>query len=392
MPRASLRPPLTQPPHPRPAPPAPPAPHWGHAALQPLVLALATALPWQAMAQTAKPAPTALPVPAGSSVVGWRTYGSGQSQLPTATPNAKGGRDMLIQQSDPRAIYNWASFNIGESSSVTFDMAQGGSSALNRIHDANPSQIFGSLRTGKNGGEIILYNRNGILFGSGSSVNVGSLIATTLSPRDADFKSGFSANVLGSDPAFSYHYDPAPDAGLYGSSYVQVAPGAQISSGEGGRILLFAKQVNNAGGITSPGGQVVLGAGAEAYLRLPTGDALYASEVNPAVPSLRGLLVDMGNAGLSTAGDGSVANQASGVISTPRGNTTLVGMAVNQAGRLSATTSVSQNGSILLLAQGSASTTGIGPGDDRYKRAQANGELVLATGSRTEIPSTQTVR
>ncbi|WP_415840546.1 filamentous hemagglutinin N-terminal domain-containing protein, partial [Roseateles saccharophilus] len=291
---------------------------------------------------------------------------------------------MTVQQASQRAIYNWASFNIGEASSVTFDMAQSGSSALNRIHDANPSLIFGSLKA-TNGGEIVLYNRNGILFGGGAQVNVGSLIATTLSPRDDDFKSGFSGNVLGGDPAFSYRYDSENSAGLFSSSFVQVAPGAQLTSAEGGRIFLFAKQVSNAGNISSPGGQVVLGAGAEAYLRLPTGDTLYASEVNPNVPSVRGLLVDLGRADLAAAGDGSVANQAGGVVSSPRGNVTLVGMAVNQSGRVSATTSVSQNGSILLLAQGGATAPVGNTGNPGYKRALLNGNLVLGSGSRTEI-------
>ncbi|MFG6429491.1 filamentous haemagglutinin family protein [Pelomonas parva] len=362
---------------------SPPWPHAGHALLKPLVVALAAVMPWQADAQT-RPAPSAIPVP--KSAAGWRVYGSGRT-APVVTPNSRGGQDMSVLQSSQRAIYNWASFNIGESSSVTFDMPAGGASALNRIHDANPSQIYGSLKA-TNGGELILYNRNGILFGGGAQVNVGSLIATTLSPRDDDFKVGFSANVLGPDPAFRYSFDPDNTASLFDKSFVRVDAGATLTSAEGGRIFLFAKQVDNAGKLATPGGQTVLAAGAEAYLRLPTdaptAQKVYASESNPNVPALRGLLVEVGRADLGTAGDGTVTNATSGEIATPRGNATLVGMAVNQSGRISATTSVSQNGSILLLAQGNA-TGSLVPSDPQYKRARVGGQLVLGTGSEITI-------
>lgn len=404
MPRRAPHP-LTPPPRPAKGRPAPPAPHWGHAVLQPLVAALAAVLPLQHFAQAA-PAVPALKAPDPKALptwsAGWRVYSNQAENQAQPTIN---GSAMLVQQNSTRAIYAWDSFDIGADASVRFDMAQPGSSALNRIGSANPSYIYGKL-SATNGGEILLYNRNGLLFGGGAQVNVGSLIATTLSPRDDDFKTGFSANVQGGNPAFSYRLnvdgstfatsaDPvaaqAAAAAAYDKSLIQVLPGADIRSAEGGRIFLFAKKVENAGSITSPGGQVVLGAGAEVYYRLPTEDKLYASEVNPDVPSLRGLLVDMSRAELGTAGDGSVANLAGGVISTPRGNTTLVGMAVNQSGRISATTSVSQNGSILLLAQGGATgdpetvKLNIRSNDPRYKRAQVNGELVLGTGSRTEI-------
>ncbi|MCZ8076514.1 MAG: filamentous hemagglutinin N-terminal domain-containing protein, partial [Paucibacter sp.] len=379
-------------------------PHWGHALLHPLVAALATVMPWQAQAQTqAAPKVNALPQPAP----GWRVFGSGQSGLPQGVPNARGGADMVIKQDSQRAIYDWLSFDIGAQSSVTFDMAQRNASALNRIGGANPSQIFGSLKA-TNGGEILLYNRNGILFGSGARIDVGSLIATSLKPRDEDYKNGFANNILGGDPAF--RYDAAAEGGrtgaaLFADSYVRVAPGAELRSAEGGRIFLFAKKVENAGTISAPGGQVVLGAGAEVYLGLPStskerlSQTLYASESNPDVPALRGLLVEVGQADLGKdAGDGTVtnagraagaaaANAQPGVIETPRGNTTLVGMAVNQLGRVSATTSVAQNGSIFLLAQGNAAgaSTNTTPSDAQYKRARTGGSLILGGDSRTEI-------
>ncbi|MCV2354909.1 filamentous hemagglutinin family protein [Paucibacter sp. B2R-40] len=356
---------------------------WGRWMLHPLVAALSTALPLQALAQ-AKPLPTALPVPV-NSLAGWRVSGQGQAGLPVGVNNNLGGRDMRIEQSSQRAIYKWQSFNIGETSSVTFDMAQPGASALNRVGGTAPSQIFGKLKA-TNGGELLIYNPNGILFGAKSSVDVGSLLATTLSPKNADYLNGFVGNITGGSAAFRYDSaDGAPY--VANSSFVHVEPGAELKTAEGGRIFLFAKQVINEGKLTAPGGQVVLAGGAEVYYKQPKDEAIYASEVNTNVPALRGLLVEVGKAGMAT-GAGEAINKAGGVINTPRGNTTLVGLAVNQSGRISASTSVSQNGSIMLLAQGDAldaAADGISTGDPRYKRASTSGKLLIGAGSRTEI-------
>ncbi|HEV6965107.1 filamentous hemagglutinin N-terminal domain-containing protein, partial [Roseateles sp.] len=357
--------------------------------LTPLVAALAASLPLAALAQ----APVAAPPPPPINRVplpapGWRVYGSGSS-APVNVSNTRGGADMTIGQTSQRAIYKWQSFDIGAASSVTFDMAQPGSSALNRIGSVSPSLIFGQLKA-TNGGEILLYNRNGILFGRDARVDVGALMATTLAPKDSDYVNGFVTAITGGNPALSIrNEDEANPGSLYTGSFVRIETGAEIKTAEGGRIQLYARQVENAGTLAAPGGQVILGGGAEVFYKLPTAEPLYASESNPNVPALRGLLVEVGRADLDS-GQGKVTN--TGTISVPRGNATLVGLAVNQAGRISATTSVSQNGSILLLAQGDAGATyldggAVVPTGDRstYKQAVRSGQLTLAAGSVTEI-------
>ncbi|MFZ5551271.1 MAG: filamentous hemagglutinin family protein [Pseudomonadota bacterium] len=349
--------------------------------LAPLVAALAAALPLVAPAAP-KPAPATVPVPAAS----WRVYGTGSS-APVNTPNPHGGIDQTIEQTSTKGIYHWASFDIGEQSSVTFKMADKGFSALNRVtRGGAPSQIFGKLHA-TNGGEVLLINSNGILFGRGAQVDVGSLVASALNVQNDEYLSGFSRSLTNPDSAANgaaFRYDGNPDRFVDAHNFVRVAPGAEIVTESGGRVFLFAKRVENAGTITTPSGQVVLAGGGEIYFKLPTSEqALYASETNPAVSALRGFLVEVGSgpAHAPEGSDGSASNLVTGVINTPRGNTTLVGMAVNQMGRISATTSVSENGSVILRAQGRASyDTGA-----KLVRATAGGQLTLGEGSRIEI-------
>ena len=114
---------------------------------------------------------------------------------------------------------------------------------------------------------------------------------------------------------------------------ITIAPGAKISTiGTGGRVLLASQNIDNAGEIDTPDGQVILAAGEKVYLQASTD------------PSLRGLLVEV-DAG------GEAFNRMTGSISAARGNVTMVGLAVNQQGRVSATSTVSANGSIRLLAR-----------------------------------------
>src|SRR5262249_43526947 len=115
-----------------------------------------------------------------------------------------------------------------------------------------------------------------------------------------------------------------------------VQPGAQLTAANQGRLLLAGQNVTNGGSLTAPDGQIVVAAGSKVYLQADSD------------PSLRGLVVE-GDQG------GTAWNQLGGSLSAPRGNVTLVGLAVNQDGRISATTSVSANGSIRLEAADTAS-------------------------------------
>jgi filamentous hemagglutinin family protein len=256
------------------------------------------------------------------------------------------------------------------------------SSALNRIDGTAPSQIFGRLESN---GLLYLINPNGILFGAGASVDVGGLVASTLSISDADFLSGLSNNINGAAAAFSYD---GTLAGFVDSrQYVRVDAGAEITTGSGGRVWLFAKNVENHGSIRSPEGQTVLAAGGSIYLNSPTdNDALkiYASEANPNLPATRGLLVEVGDVPGAAAGsgDGVVTNALGAQISARTGNVSLVGLAVNQSGRVSATTTVRANGTVYLRAADRQNAADLASGVLTPTRA---GQVTFGQGSVTQI-------
>ena len=305
-------------------------------------------------------APAALPIPCAPGACG----AGGASKFVTsgaatavATQNA-----LTVNQTSNSAILNWSSFNIGQDNSVTFKQPNSSSIALNRINQASPSQIFGNLSAN---GQIYLINLNGFLFGSKSTINVGGLLVSSLplALSDSDFAKGILAPLQDAHPVLAAtvantEFDPLAPGGRINvldangnpvldangkpmPVQVVVQPGAQITAASKGRLLLAGQEVTNGGSLTAPDGQVILAAGRQVYLQADSD------------PSVRGLIVEVDEGGTAW-------NQLTGTLSAPRGNITMVGLAVNQDGRISASTSVSANGSIRLEAADTHLITGTG--------------------------------
>ena len=294
-----------------------------------------------------------LPVPCsscGGSGVGFAAPG-------VATVTTRGGA-MTVTQKPPRAVLNWQSFNIGKGNTVQFKQPSANAIALNRIFQDNPSEIFGKLHAN---GQIYLINQNGILFGKGAQVNTNSLVASSLDMTDEVFNQRGIAGAIngpeGQQAAFAGSGERGP---------VTVAAGAELRAAEGGRIVLLAPAVKNAGTVAAPGGQVIAAAAKDkVYLAAADGD-----------PSLRGLLVEVETGGTVTN---------TGTVSAPRGNVTLLGYAVNQQGLASATTSVSVNGSVRLLARDKVQLVKNDGKDTFRPTASHGGVLTLGAHSRTEV-------
>jgi filamentous hemagglutinin family protein len=315
------------------------------------------------------------------------------------------GNQAFVNQVGNKAILNWQSFNVSAGSNVQFrqvdslagnNLVPGASfTSLNRIWDNNPSVIAGSLSQGAGQkGNVILVNSNGIAFMGGSQVNLNSFTASTLNIADS-----FILDTLlttNGQPQFEKALD-----GGEGRGFVKVFENAKISADSQGRVMLIAPTVINKGKVEAPDGQVVMAAGTKVFLR--TASAFGDNNV-------RGLLVEVdspaGLADFDTANadvkngvlDGrsvTLTDAAAdklghatnwGELTSPRGNVTMVGYAVNQMGIARATTSVVANGSVYLLAKDRTIVPSSVPEQKLPgSRSQRAGRVVLGAGSLTEV-------
>ena len=88
----------------------------------------------------------------------------------------------------PNAIINWGSFSIGANEITKFVQQSASSAVLNRVAAGlSPSSILGALQSN---GRVFLINPNGIVFGAGSQINVGGLVASTMNLSNEDFLAG----------------------------------------------------------------------------------------------------------------------------------------------------------------------------------------------------------
>src|ERR1700691_5720822 len=196
---------------------------------------------------------TRLPVPCAAGTCNSYNVGTGNSTPISGfvtsgqASETQKGNTLTVKQASSQTILNWASFNIGADGKVVFQQPSSTAIALNKIYQASPSSIFGELTAN---GQIYLINPNGIIFGSTASVNVGSLLASSLSlaQGDSELSSGILAPAAAQEPALAsdgriYVTDSAgnvvPDAnGNPQPVQVVVQPGAQLTTADSGRLLL----------------------------------------------------------------------------------------------------------------------------------------------------------
>ena len=316
-----------------------------------LGIVVSSPIPWSGPSWAA----TQLPLPCIAGSCGTKASSFVSTGAATAVES---GKTLSVHQTSNTATLNWASFDISADGKVVFTQPSATSIALNRIFDSNPSSIFGTLTSN---GQIYLINANGFLFGPHATVNVGGLLASSLDLTDANFAAGILEPGLKGQPALQPFVD---SAGNVISKPITVDAGATLTAADQGRLLLAAPDVSNAGTLAAPDGQVILAAGQSLYLQA-------SSESN-----LRGLIVEVD-------GGGTAANQLGGSISAPRGNVTLTGLMVNQDGRVSATTSVAENGSIILQAADTFASTNYNLGEPFS--ATHGGTVTLGPGSVTEV-------
>lgn len=253
------------------------------------------------------------------------------------------GSTMTINQNSSQAIIDWEKFNIGATAAVHFNqkdssgIAQKDWTALNRIYDSSPSAIFGKLTAD---GKVYLINQNGILFGSGSQVNVHSLVASTLNLKDSDFLSG----------ALKFTAEDYQNNGLSQDAYIFNQ--GSIDTDNGGTVFLLGPNVYNSGSITAPAGKIDLIASAQ------TGQD--SSGATPDVLVLETVASGTNDVVYRTNPDSGLAqNLAGGKMLSDQGRVGMYGNQVQQDGLIRSITAVKKNGEVYLAAS-SRVTTGAG--------------------------------
>ena len=305
------------------------------------------------------------------------------ANLPTQTvPPAQTA--VTVKQTAALANLTWKTFNVGPKTHLTFDQSAGGSQqgawlVINTVQDpsANPTQIEGEISAP---GKVYVLNHNGIAFGAGSQINVGSLVAAT-----ADIAaSQFTTNADGSQNFNLYGaqsgtgYTATFTKGL-ATAAITVAPGAVITTpapaagNGGGMVMLLGGNVENDGTIMTPQGQTVLAGGTAFTLRQGSTGSTTTGNTTSTTP-LGSEVAATNSATASTTGTGSVFTSGSvvnaGVIVADQGDVSLVGHALTQSGVLLSTTTVGDTrGTIHFLTN----------------TADATASITLAGGSVTEV-------
>lgn len=246
-------------------------------------------------------APQAYANPTGAQVV------SGSVSV-----NSPSAGQMNITQGTPNAIVNWSTFSIGAGESVTIAQPSATAALLNRVVGNDVSTIAGHLSAN---GRVFLVNPAGVIFAPGSSVNVGSMIASTLNVSDADFLAGRFRFV--------------------GTSPTSVSNAGTLTAQDGGTIALLGGTVSNTGTVSARLGTVALGAGSDITVDF-AGDGLTTLQINQGVAHAL-----VGNAGTLAADGGTVVMSAQTA-------TALAGTVLNQQGVVRANSVAERDGHIFL--------------------------------------------
>ena len=275
---------------------------------------------------------------------GLPTQGSIALGQATVTIN---GQTMTVEQATRQLGIDWQTFDIGAGNKVIFRQPDATSVAVNRVLGNARSEIFGNLQAN---GQVYLINPNGIIFGLGSQVDVGALVAST--HKSATFDA--SGNVV-----------------LSGAGTGLVVNEGNIVTRDGGYVVLTGSSITNSGTISSTNGTVALAAGDSVTLSLDNGSLL---NVKVDAPTLRAL-VD--NKGLIVGNGGKVMLTAAGID-------TLLSTAVNNDGMIQAQSIGTRNGQVVLTADGGDAISS-GSIDVSGRNAGERGGAVVLGGNRVAM-------
>lgn len=271
----------------------------------------------------------------------------GQGAVTGASLDATVVNKLVVNQTAPKAILNWESFNVGAGKTVQFVQPDSSAIALNRVVGASGAAIARSTIDGTitANGQVFLINPTGITFGNGSQVNVGGIVASTRDIADADFlasagKYNFTvgsdtnaADVVNNGKITALNYAVLigakvvnkPATGTTKTDAEIKAPMVSMAAGDDillqldGTLPAIAVTKSNASALIENGGLVVAANG-KIYLTAGAVNELLTSAINNVgvieadTLSVHGGSVTISSAGSVEAKSGAVVMKATGAM------------------------------------------------------------------------------
>jgi filamentous hemagglutinin family protein len=279
-------------------------------------------------------APCAFALPVGEQV-----------QAGNVTVNRPSPTSMTITQGSQKGIVNWNGFSIGGNERVDISQPSAQAVLLNRVVGNEVSRIAGQLNAN---GQVFLVNPAGVVFARGASVNVGSLVASTLGISNDAFLAG----------KYRFRQD--------GATGSKVSNDATITAAPGGAVALLGAQVDNSGQVSATLGKIAIGAGSDITLDF-AGDGLTMLKVNDKVANAL-----IGNSGTLQADGGQI------VMSVHAADDATASV-LNQTGTVRARSVEARNGRIVLDG-GLSGVTDIGGIVDVTAPSAGKGGQIDVTG------------
>jgi filamentous hemagglutinin family protein len=315
--------------------------------------------------------PVALSTPSGGTF----TIGTGTIDY---------GTDTAVTVNQSQSVIDWGSpgsggIDTGASESLSFYQMDGlsNSAVLNRIMSGNPTQFNGTL----NGQDmrIFIVNPAGVIFGSGSTVNVNQLVASGLSMSPEDFQA-----VL-DDPANLMIFN----GGIGGDVINNGTINAEDS------VFLIGKNVINNGAISCPAGLIILAAGDGVYLRQDGSNIFIEVDTASAVTNAGTITADEGKIILAAGDTFSSAIENVGTLAASGGSVTADAAYIENSGTINVDNPDGDGGNIALdasegldITETSIMTANAGISNNGANggkiTAKSNGFIVINAGAQFE--------
>ena len=258
------------------------------------------------------------------------------------------GNTTTINQGSQRLAIDWTSLSTRANEALVFNQPNAQAIALNRITGSSPSELLGSLTAN---GQVFVLNPNGVLFGAGSQVNVGGLVASTLDMSNADFMAGRH---------------------VFTGSGGSVVNKGNLNAGQGGYLALLAPEVRNEGVMTASLGTALLAAGNKVTLKLDNA-------------SLLGYSIDQG--AINALAENKQLIQANGgqVLLSAKAVDSLTTATVNNTGVIEAKTIQNKAGRILLMGDMESGIVNVGGMLDASASTGGDGGFIETSAAHVKV-------